>query len=249
MAPSNWKHKIDLCILARVFKNQLGVPLLSFLMSIAESGVSTDSMTQVFFVVTDSEPYWMNTFEQVEMVATLFNTVVFNRTFVHVLPFQPFEHPNLPGKDWGYSFTDKALQEVFYNQSSPASKQCEYLIVTNADNYYTRGFINVIDEEGELPKDMIFFDFVSRYTHRPITARPEIGSIDLGAVMWKLSFLTKHNLLYGDKDGKWAAESDGWAVENAEKLTTEKKFLKKILFIHQLCFSTFYARVAPGQWK
>lgn len=118
--------------------------------------------------------------------------------------------------DWGYAFTDAALDNLFGPNNSANRYGCRWLLVTNTDNLYATGFTSSLapymyggGPEG--PADLLGWDFSSRYNSGDWTqallrnsARPDdvvgIGphypmlsafyerAIDLGAMLVRVEF-------------------------------------------------------------
>jgi len=218
-----------LCVLTRTYKAHLSGALFSFLLSMAGSGLSLDEL-RVVLLVTDAEEEWDDSFAKVGLVVSLIHSAVGGKKFVEVLPLR-----GLPGGEAhnrGFAQTDRALREVFYNQATSLSK-CEYLLVTNGDNYYVRDFATRLMHRSRLPKDFVIMDFVSGHTRKALKAEAKPGKVDLGATMWSLPFLQRHGLFYANAQGRWEVDADGRIVQRAARKTKNWVAFRETLFAHQ----------------
>ena len=69
---------------------------------------------------------------------------------------------------------------------------CSYLLVTNADNLYSRHFMSNLNSDMQREVDMLGVWFISHYTGRAIQLEFDTGKCDLGAVVYRASILRAH---------------------------------------------------------
>jgi hypothetical protein len=116
----------------------------------------------VFLLNTDSNRSPWPEFSQLDIIAEK----VFGRKFVTILPFDDEEalgyFPLLQKTDYGYIQSDLSLQWIMANSS------CEYLTVTNGDNWYPPQLFPELERFMRAGKDLIGFHFISHY-HWPRT--------------------------------------------------------------------------------
>ncbi|CAF4228903.1 unnamed protein product [Adineta steineri] len=158
------------------------------------------------------------------------------------------------GKDFGYTLTDRALTYL-YNRYQQSPSECQYIIITNGDNFYSRDLGKDVLPHMEAKKDIIAWGFVSRYfrpdyisvltnfwtsprvvdmgTAKCMSVALITGSIDLGTVAYRLAFLQQHNLHFHYPNGNYSNLSDGYFVEQAAKLTKASVILRQTLFVRQ----------------
>ncbi|CAF2031657.1 unnamed protein product [Rotaria magnacalcarata] len=160
-----------------------------------------------------------------------------------------------PGdNDFGFPQTDLALTYL-YNQHEHSPSVCQYVILTNGDNFYSQDLGNNILPHMVAKKDIIAWDFVSRYkrpdrivedqerknfpliidagTAKCLQVALKIGSIDLGAAAYRLAFLKQHNLQLHYPNGAYDELSDGYFAETAGNLTNASVILRQTLYVHQ----------------
>ncbi|CAF3480343.1 unnamed protein product [Rotaria socialis] len=157
--------------------------------------------------------------------------------------------------DYGYTLTDHALTYL-YNQYERYPSMCQYIIITNGDNLYSRHLGSKILPLMKAKKDIIAWDFVTRYpqpylielmnggkpfnyevsddgTAKHMEVSLETGFVDLGAVAYRLSFLSHYRLNFSYSNRAYIPESDGLFVEMASRLTNNTVLVRQILYIHQ----------------
>ncbi|CAF4633682.1 unnamed protein product [Rotaria socialis] len=162
----------------------------------------------------------------------------------------------LPGEnDFGFIITDRALT-FLYNQHEQSPFLCQYVILTNGDNLYSQHLGKNLLPHMIAQKDIIAWDFVSRYyradyinknknreetspqvvdtgTAKCLPVALQLGSADLGAVAYRLAFLKQHKLHIHYPDGTYDVNSDGSFAKTASGLTNTSVILRQTLFIHQ----------------
>ena len=69
---------------------------------------------------------------------------------------------------------------------------CSYLLVTNADNLYSRHLMSNLNSDMQREVDMLGVWFISHYTGRPLQLKFNTGRCDLGAVLYRASILRAH---------------------------------------------------------
>ncbi|CAF1389127.1 unnamed protein product [Adineta steineri] len=156
--------------------------------------------------------------------------------------------------EFGFTLTDRALTYLYKRyQESPS--ECQYIIMTNGDNFYSRNLGKNVLPHMEAKKDIIAWGFVSRYyypeymsPHRNTWTSPKIVDkgtakciltafatyyADFGTVAYRLAFLQQHSLHINYPNGTYSKLSDGYFVEQAAKLTNATVILRQTLFVHQ----------------
>ncbi|CAM4986194.1 unnamed protein product, partial [Rotaria socialis] len=157
--------------------------------------------------------------------------------------------------DFGFTLTDCALTYL-YKRYEKFPAECQYIILTNADNFYSQDLGKNVVPHMVAKKDIIAWDFVSRYyrpefihvnpnknqaepliidagTAKCIPVKFRIGYADLGAVAYRLAFLKQHRLHIHYPNGTYNNLSDGFFVETAANLTNSSAILRQTLYIHQ----------------
>lgn len=120
----------------------------------------------------------------------------------------------LGSNSWGYEATNFALDQLLQGIGTQAP--CEYFLFTNADNLYGRFFL-----ETGLPgmvegRDLLGFNFVTRYPQKSASAPPlpphmpmkdvgfQIGHIDLGSVLVSAEAIRETGARFGyEKISDW----------------------------------------------
>ncbi|CAM4846844.1 unnamed protein product, partial [Rotaria magnacalcarata] len=143
--------------------------------------------------------------------------------------------------DYGFTLTDRALT-FLYDRHEQYPSMCEYVILTNGDNLYSRNLGRGILPHMHAKRDVIAWDFVSRNVHSlPIRTNKirksenpkifddgtakchsvtlQVAEIDLGAAAYRLQFLQKHRLHLRYANGSYSSESDGYFAQTAASLT------------------------------
>jgi len=106
--------------------------------------------------------------------------------------------------------------------------ECDYIIMTGDDNYYTSNFVAEIRSVCNSKPGMIYWDMVhSHYDYAYFNCRPATGQIDMGA------FATRRDLAQQIKLGVDYA-ADGGFVENFKTMFPAENIIKieKVLFVH-----------------
>ena len=157
--------------------------------------------------------------------------------------------------DYGYGMTDRALSHL-YEQYTEYSSLCQYLMVTNGDNLYSRNFGKKIVQHMKAKMDIIAWGFVSHHfkphqqetidekknvvpkiaddgTQKCIPVQLQSEMIDLGAAAYRFGFLYQHRLLFAQPGSPYASASDGTFVEKLAKLTNASVLLRQTLLMHQ----------------
>jgi len=120
--------------------------------------------------------------------------------------------------DWGHTPREHGKQ----------MSECQYIIMTGDDNYYTPNFVNELENRTEMNPGMIYWDMVhSHYDYACFTCVPGGGQIDMGA------FATRRDLAQQIYLGTEYA-ADGWFVEQFKQKFPLENILKirKVLFVH-----------------
>ena len=120
--------------------------------------------------------------------------------------------------DWGHTPRELGKQ----------MSECEYIIMTGDDNYYTPNFVQEISVLCNVEVGMVYWDMVhSHYNYSYFKCAPAGGQIDMGA------FATRRDLAQQIQLGTDFA-ADGWFVEHfKQKFPTESiSKINKVLFVH-----------------
>ncbi|CAF1375991.1 unnamed protein product, partial [Adineta steineri] len=133
--------------------------------------------------------------------------------------------------DYGFGVTDRILAYL-YKQNRRSPLTCEYVVLTNADNFYSQSFGMKILPHINAKKDIIGWGFISRYywpqstshinnkkqsipqvvddgTQRCMKVAFVTGAVDLGAVAYRLEFLRQYNLYFRGRNETYTSLSDG----------------------------------------
>lgn len=120
--------------------------------------------------------------------------------------------------DWGHT------PREFGKQMS----ECQYVIMTGDDNYYTPNFVHELELRTESSPGMVYWDMVhSHFQYAYFRCVPAGGQIDMGA------FATRRDIAQQIYLGTEYA-ADGWFVEQfKQKFPTENiARIDKVLFVH-----------------
>lgn len=157
--------------------------------------------------------------------------------------------------DFGYEMTDRAL-EYFYYQYTNSSSICQYITITNADNFYLKKFAKRLLPRMKEKRDIIAWGFISHHykpqdiekssknkvaipqiidegTEKCISVKLVTGFADLGTVAYRLAFLQMHKLYFRAPDKSYGFGSDGYFVTIAATKTNSSVILRQTLFVHQ----------------
>jgi len=120
--------------------------------------------------------------------------------------------------DWGHT------PREFGKQMS----ECQYVIMTGDDNYYTPNFVHELELRTESNPGMVYWDMVhSHFQYAYFKCVPAGGQIDMGA------FATRRDLAQQIYLGvEYAA--DGWFVEQFKQKFPGENIARidKVLFVH-----------------
>jgi hypothetical protein len=232
-----------LCIITRIYWAQISYfPVLAF--GLYHSGLHN---IRIYVTNTDNR----TDIRKLEQTIKFINELVLRQDFVTLLDLGEPPIAN----DFGYGMTDRALNYV-YKQHVNSSSICQYLTVTNADNFYSRNFGKKILPHMKAGKDIIGWGFVSHHfkphykesiddkkitvpqvvddgTEKCTPVELRAGYADLGAVAYRVSFLQEHNLYFKRSGGSYSFSSDGYFVEQAAGRTRASIILKQTLLVHQ----------------
>ena len=232
-----------LCVVTRIYYAQISYfPV--FALALYHSHLHN---IRIYLVSTDNR----TNIEQLEQAIQFTNQLVSRNDFVSLLDLgQPSTD-----RDYGYRMTDRALTYL-YQQYKNSSSICQYITLTNADNFYSRNFLKKILPHMQAGKDIIAWGFLSHHfkpqyyqkidpknktvpeviddgTEKCTPVELRAGSVDLGAVAYRLAFLQAHNLLFQYAGRGYSFNSDGYFAETAARLTNTSVILKQTLFVHQ----------------
>jgi hypothetical protein len=132
--------------------------------------------------------------------------------------------------DAGYSLLDHALIYL-YNQPEHSPTACEYVLSTNADNFYPSQLSKNLLPHMDAKTDVITWDFVTRYDGPRCASGPSWP--DLGSAAYRLAFLKQHKLHFNYGNRSYDNISDGHFFRSAASLADTMVILRQILFIHQ----------------
>ncbi|CAF1255543.1 unnamed protein product [Adineta steineri] len=232
-----------LCIITRIYGPQISYfPI--FALAFLHTGLDN---IRIYVVNTDRR----TDIRQLKQTINFLNKFVSRRDYITLLELGV---PPLKN-EYGYVMTDRALSYL-YNQTNNLSSSCQYIVVTNGDNFYSQIFGKRILPHMKDGKDIIAWDFVSHHSkpqYREIIfqtkhAAPQIiddgtgkctpvalkaGSADLGAIAYRLEFLKERNLYFKRSDGSYSSNTDGYFIEQAALRTPASVILKQTLFFHQ----------------
>lgn len=242
---SGQKSGPTLCVIVRTFQGQydyLTITLLSL-------SYNPKSNIRMYLLLTDES----SSAKDATSIAQNANNLI-GQDIVSVLPItsqDAYDLKNDTENDYGYSYTDAALN---YLMEKDTTEQCQYFLITNGDNLYTKSFVDdyILKDMNE-GYDIIGYDFISRYKWNPakvdnfyhddgskvhISSKFAVYKIDLGAFIIKQEFLSQYDELRFVKQKQARsnsryAESDGFFIEYANSKTEKKIIHRQILFIHQ----------------
>lgn len=120
--------------------------------------------------------------------------------------------------DWGHTPRELGKQ----------MSECQYIIMTGDDNYYTPNFVNELEIHSEMDYGMLYWDMVhSHYDYTYFECIPAVNRIDMGA------FATRRDLAQQIELGKEYA-ADGLYVEKFKQQFPRERIVKipKVLFVH-----------------
>jgi len=143
-----------------------------------------------------------------------------------------------------YHVTDIAIHLLMRKH-----KDLRYLLVTNADNYYSPEFfddaitmMNFDEKNGGTDFDVVLTDMVHGKNKRKRSVRPIKGHLDLGCALLRIDFLLYHNMtsfidtLHQSKGSELSPldyfEADGLFIEEARRLGARVGFVRKLNFVH-----------------
>lgn len=233
----------NFCVLVRVYGKQLSYfPL--FALSLRLSGFNN---IKIFAVNTDDHTDIVRLRKTVKFI----NDFVSETDFVKLLDLGPIPFMN----QYGYGVTDQGLQYL-YEQYERNSTICQYLLVTNGDNLYTKNFGKHVLRHMFNKVDIISWAFVSHHfkpglrwkinqaanfapvriddgTEKCSVPVFQKGVIDLGATAYRFEMLYRHKLFYRVGNRPFVMASDGEFIERVVRLTNNTVALGQTLFIHQ----------------
>jgi hypothetical protein len=134
--------------------------------------------------------------------------------------------------DAGYSLLDRALTYL-YNQSEHSPTACEYVLATNADNFYSSQLRKNVLPYMDAETDLIAWDFVTRYGGPKCVPVGVTAWVDLGSAAYRVAFLKKHKLHFTYGNRPYDGMSDGHFFRSAASLADTMVILRQTLFIHQ----------------
>jgi len=128
-------------------------------------------------------------------------------------------------KYWGNIHRQEALQLI-------NGKKGDFVLLTNADNYYVPHFVQVINDTANNDVGFIYCDFLHHnYGYALLRSKIEVNYIDLGCFVTELKLAQSigfHRLTRYDADGLFAKDVANFCDRN--NLKTIK--LPNVLFVH-----------------
>ena len=233
----------SLCVITRIHGPQIPYfPL--FALALHLSGLDR---LRIYVVNTDSRTNLVHLRQTIDFI----NNLVQVEHFVALLDLGPLPEIN----QFGYGVTDQALRYL-YDQQANNTSNCDYVMVTNADNLYTKNFAVKVLPHMKDNYDIIGWSFVSHHqkshfqekfnetnnvgpkfiddgTEKCTPTTLHIGVLDLGAAMYRFGFLFKHRLYFRSDDDAYHGGSDGFFIEQAIQHTKHSVVLRQTIFIHQ----------------
>ncbi|CAF3101711.1 unnamed protein product [Rotaria socialis] len=219
-----------ICFITRVYGNQIGY-LRVLALSLYHNELDN---IRLLIVNTDSSTDLTVLAQTVQLI----NELVLRNDYAKLLDLGIPSMKN----DYGYELTDRALAYL-YRKHARSTSECDYVIFTNADNFYVQTLARKILPYMKTKLDIIAWGFVSHYNYTPyskelvtsekqsvpgivddgtekcIKVALQRGAVDLGAVAYRFQFLWQHNLYFRKKSDTYEVDSDGKFVELAARLT------------------------------
>lgn len=238
LVPSSYVPTTGFCVLARTFSGHY-----TMLPTFIDLLMQNESPPKVFLVLTDST----SSREEIARIVTAVNlyqgkkvAVVLNVTTADAL----LEFPALGNDaDFGYAWTDAALRILTAHRTY--SKECHFLIITNADNIYTRGAFTRIYSEVQLGYQLVSWSFVSHHKRTAVVADGfsddgtghvlsgefRRGSIDLGTASWNLSLWAAIGYRFSTAKTLFAA--DWFFFDALVQSQVNRTTISQVLMVHQ----------------
>jgi hypothetical protein len=135
--------------------------------------------------------------------------------------------------DAGYSLLDRGLTYL-YNQSEHSPTACEYVLPTNADNFYSSQLGRNVLSYMDAKTDVIVWDFITPYDGpRCTSVSLGLSGADLGSAAYRVAFLKQHKLHYNHGNRPYDGLSDGHFFASSASISDAIVFLRETLFVHQ----------------
>ncbi|CAF1016718.1 unnamed protein product [Adineta steineri] len=232
-----------LCIITRIYEPQVSYfPV--FALALLHTGLDN---IRIYVTNTDRR----TDIRQLKQTISFLNKFVLRKDYITFLNLGDPPQRN----DDGYVMTNRALSYI-YEQNNHSSSACQYIVVTNGDNFYSQIFGKRILPHMKDGKDMIAWGFVSHHykphykefinqtnltvlqiiddgTGKCTPVAFRAGFAELGSVAYRLAFLKKHNLYFNQPDASYSVSLDGYFVEQAAQRASSSVILKQTLFFHQ----------------
>jgi hypothetical protein len=229
----------NICFLVRTYEKQQH-RLLGFLTSIYATQYPNYTI-----ILANTESAGLNTSSISSLTSSLgiSSRVIFS-------PFDANDATNIRKKysitenDYGYLLTDLTLEWLKQNSI------CDYLIVTNGDNWYSSNLFDVVVPFIHQGYHAIAFHFVSHHvwpsavqswragTDVEIRTKFEQGWIDLGAGLVDFDLLKQHNIDFAmstvtaGKPTNWFGLDGEYWLKILEKGAVNA-IIPRVLFVHQ----------------
>lgn len=126
---------------------------------------------------------------------------------------------------WGNIHRQEALQLI-------NGKKGDFVLMTNADNYYVPHFVQIINDTGNINVGFIYCDFLHHnYGYALLRSKIEINYIDLGCFVTELKLAQSigfNRITRPDADGLFAKDVANYCNRNGLRIIK----LPNILFVH-----------------
>ncbi|CAF5050351.1 unnamed protein product [Rotaria magnacalcarata] len=216
-------ESLTLCVIVRIYGPQVSyLPVLA--LGFLHAGFDN---VRIYVINTHRSTDSQLLFQTIDLI----NKIVLRTNYITFLGLgEPLDD------DYGYTLTDRAL-DYLYDQYKRSPSICHYLIVTNGDNLYSRYLGNKTLPHMRAKKDIIVWDFVSRY-HRPYLIQTQEERLqkpyrifDDGTAKCVAVSLQRGGVDLGA--ATYHVESDGFFMDKASLLTNMSVIVRQTLFIHQ----------------
>lgn len=138
-----------------------------------------------------------------------------------------------------YHLTDLALESVLSSSLSTSSNKnltYQFLIITNADNFYSPKFLELTIEKMNLDNlDLLLTNMI--HLGKPMEVAPELGKMDLGCAIIRLEFLYQHGITFVSSlpiptEPQHWHDADYWLIQKMIDHGARVDTLPQFLFNH-----------------
>jgi hypothetical protein len=219
----------NICAIVRTHPGQSNILPITVLSLTQQSDPSIG--IEVFLVNTDPNQYETSDF--MHHVASDANC---RNPTSSVIVIDGSFHQNPPiGYLYGYDVTDRVLEQHILGKAS-----CQYILVTNGDNFYSKNFFRYIKSSVLSSKQLIAWDFTTHHKREYNVIHTEIvlGKIDLGAALVATTAINSTNARFVFKenmDGDTAYALDFFFMKNIHSHFGDDgvEIIHQVLFAHQ----------------